>query len=185
MALTISQMSSGISPSWLSDAFTSMRNSMSQGGIMGALQSSASGGSLSSLIQSSASTFATISQNSVSAGSNLAAQIASQTLQQRQQDQLQKALDGLQQTQQMVQPTNVLDPYIYFSDGSSIDTNGNILTKSDGTKIDITTGTEVVDPSSIIQMANGAYLNTSTNVLTMSDGTKIDTVTGLLVSQLS
>ena len=183
MALTLSQMSSGISPTWLADTFTAIKNSSSQGGIMGALQNSANGGSLSSLMQASASSFATISQNSVSAQSQLVAQMASQTLQQRQQDALSKALTGLQQAQQMVQPTNVLDPFIYFSDGSSIDTNANILTKSDGTQIDITTGAQVVDPADIIQMANGAYLTTKTNVLTMSDGTQIDTVTGLQVSQ--
>ena len=185
MALSISQMSSGISPTWLSDAFTAMRNSTNQAGIMGALQNSANGGSLSNLLQSSANAIATISQNNVTSTSNLIAQIASQNLQQQQQDQLEKALGDLQQTQQMVQPTNVLDSFIYFDDGSSLDTENNILTMSDGTKYDTVTGAQYVDPSSIVQMPNGGFLNTSTNVLTMPDGTQIDTVTGLLVSQLS
>ena len=82
----------------------------------------------------------------------------------------------------MVQPKNMLDPFIYFSDGSSIDTNNNILTKSDGTQIDITTGAKVIDSASIMQLANGAYLDTKNNIMTMPDGTQIDTVTGLKIS---
>jgi hypothetical protein len=82
----------------------------------------------------------------------------------------------------MVQPTNVLDPTIFFADGSTLDTNSNILTRSDGTQIDTTTGAKVIDTSSMIQMANGAYLDTANNILTMPDGTEIDTVTGLKIS---
>ena len=70
---------------------------------------------------------------------------------------------------------------MYLGNGMSLDTDNGILTKSDGTQIDIATGAEIVDPASIIQMANGAYLNTTTNVLTLGDGTKIDTVTGLKI----
>jgi hypothetical protein len=55
------------------------------------------------------------------------------------------------------------------------------MTMSNGTQVDITTGAQVIDSSSIIEMGNGSYLNTSTNILTLSDGTKIDTVTGLQV----
>jgi hypothetical protein len=79
-------------------------------------------------------------------------------------------------------PPHGLDPFIYFDDGSSIDTANNILTKADGTQIDTTTGREIVDSASIINMANGAYLSTKTNILTMADRTKIDTVTGLVVT---
>jgi len=95
---------------------------------------------------------------------------------------LQDALASLSATQQAVAPKNVLDPIIFFDDGSTIDTNSNILTMADGTQIDTTTGTKVIDTSSLIQMANGAYLDTKNNVLTMPDGTKIDTVTGLKIS---
>ncbi|MGA8823434.1 MAG: hypothetical protein WB613_11490, partial [Pseudolabrys sp.] len=83
---------------------------------------------------------------------------------------------------QMVQSQNVLDPTIFFADGSTLDTNSNVLTRSDGTQIDITTGAKVIDTSSMIQMANGAYLDTANNILTMPDGTEIDTVTGLKIS---
>ena len=56
------------------------------------------------------------------------------------------------------------------TDGSSLDTNNNILTMSDGTQIDTTTGAKFIDTSSIVQMANGAYLDTKNNILTMPDG---------------
>ncbi len=80
-----------------------------------------------------------------------------------------------------VQRKNI-NPFVYLSDGTTIDTETNIMTRPDGNQYDITTGAKYVDPASIIQMANGAYLNTQTNILTMGDGTKIDTVTGLKVS---
>jgi hypothetical protein len=76
----------------------------------------------------------------------------------------------------------VLDPILYFLNGSTLDTNSNILTMPDGTQYDTTTGAKYVDPASIIQMANGAYLNTQSNILTLPDGTQIDTVTGLKIS---
>lgn len=187
MSLTLSQMSSGISPTWLADAWTSMKNSMNQAGIMGALQNPGDGSvsSFMSRVSSSANAFATISQNNLSSRSSLIAQMAAQNLREQNQKKLQEALDALNTQQQMVQPTNVLDSYIYFDDGSSLDTQNNILTMADGTKIDTVTGAKYVDPSSIVQMPNGGYLDTSTNILTMPDGTQIDTVTGLLVSQLA
>jgi hypothetical protein len=79
-------------------------------------------------------------------------------------------------------PPTQLDPIIYFEDGSNIDTTTNILTMATGKQVDITTGLEVIDPSTRISMANGAYLDTKNNILTMADGTKIDTVTGLKIT---
>jgi hypothetical protein len=79
-------------------------------------------------------------------------------------------------------PAKNVNPFVYLPDGSTIDTVSNIMTRSDGTQYDITTGAKFIDPADVIQMANGAYLNTKTNILTMSDGTQIDTVTGLKVS---
>jgi len=108
--------------------------------------------------------------------------MAAQNAQQANSQKLQDSIDALSLTQQMVQPKNVLDPTIFFADGSTLDTNSNILTMSDGTQIDTTTGAKVVDTSSLIQMANGAYLDTANNILTMPDGSQIDTVTGLKVS---
>ncbi|HEY6834129.1 MAG TPA: hypothetical protein VI251_16765 [Pseudolabrys sp.] len=166
---------------WIASAWTAMQDT-TQNGILGALQDSADG-TLSDQVANAANAFATITLNSTSSMSSLIAQIASQTQQDQQQQKLQDSMDALTAQQQMVQPTNVLDPFIYFPDGSTIDTNANIMTMSDGTQFDTTTGAKVVDPTSIIQMANGSYLDTKNNILTMSDGTQIDTVTGIKVSK--
>jgi hypothetical protein len=170
-------------PNWLNDTMVAIQNSATTGGILGAL-GSASDGSVSSFlgqISTSANNFALISQNSVTNASAFYAQIASQNLQQRQQDKLQQSLNDLNQSQNQVQAENI-NPFVFLPDGSTIDTETNIMTSSDGTQYDITTGAKYIDPSSVIQMANGAYLNTKTNILTLGDGTQIDTVTGLKVS---
>jgi hypothetical protein len=179
-------MSSGTDPSWIASASAAIKDTSSDG-IMGALQNS-SDGSISSFLSrmsSGANAFATISQTSLSNTSSLIAQMASQNLQDQSNKKLQEAFDALNAQQHMVSKTNVLDPYIYFGDGSYIDTENNLMTMSDGTQYDTTTGAKYVDPAFIVQMANGAYLDTKNNVLTMADGTKIDTVTGLKVSQLA
>jgi len=171
--------------SWLGDTITAIQNQANEGGLIGMLQNSGGNGSISSFLgasQNSSNQLALISQNSVSNMSSLVAQMASQNIQQQNQKKLQDAIDALSSSQQAVQPKNVLDPIIYFSDGSTIDTNSNILTMSDGTQIDTTTGLKVIDTSSIVQMANGAYLDTKNNILTMPDGSQIDTITGLKIS---
>ena len=172
-------------PNWLASTMTAIQNQANQGGLLGMLASAGGDGSIGSFLsrsQDTAGNFASIAQNSVTNASSLVAQIASQNAQDANAKKLQDALASLASTQQMVQAENVLDPFIYFQDGSNIDTNNNILTMADGTQIDTTTGLKVVDTSSIMQLANGAYLNTATNILTMADGTQIDTVTGLNVS---
>ena len=149
-------------PNWLAPTITAIKNQANEGGLLGMLDSAGGDGSIGSFLSKSSATagsFAAISQNSVTNASSLVAQIASQNIQDANSKKLQDALASLSATQQMVQAKNVLDPFIYFQDGSNIDTNSNILT-----------------------MANGAYLNTATNILTMADGTQIDTVTGLTVS---
>jgi hypothetical protein len=178
-----SVFTAGPSSSWLGDTITAIQNSQNLGGILGALGSTSDGSINSFLGQSStsANNFALISQNNVTNASAFYAQIASQNLQQRQQEQLQKALSELSQTQNQVLPKNV-NPFVYLSDGSTINTETNIMTSSNGTQYDITTGAKYIDPADLIQMANGAYLNTKTNILTLGDGTQIDTVTGLKVS---
>ena len=174
------------SSDWVADTYTAIQNSKSSGGLLGMLDNARhSNGSLGSTLYSSARTansFALISQNTVSSAGSLYAQIASQRQKESDAKKLQDALDALSASKQMVQPENKLDPFIYFDDGSSIDTNNNILTTKDGKQIDITTGLEVIDTSSIMQLANGAYLDTKNNILTLPDGTKIDTVTGLKIS---
>ena len=170
---------------WLADTFTAIQNQANQGGLLGMLQNSGGDGSIGSFLSQSTTTannFALISQNSVTNASSLYAQIASQNIQEQNAKKLQDALKAFSETQQQVQPKNVLDPILYFADGSTLDTNSNILTMANGTQYDTTTGTKYVDTSSIMQLANGAYLDTKNNILTMPDGTEIDTVTGLKIS---
>ena len=179
-----SVFTAGPSSNWLDDTITAIQNSANLGGILGALGNSSDGSVSSFLGQSSAAAnnFALISQNSVTNASSFYAQIASQIQQQRNDEAVKKALHDLAESQNQVKAENVLDPFIYFSDGSTIDTENNIMTRPDGTQYDTTTGAKYVDPSSIIQLANGAYLDTKNNILTLSDGTQIDTVTGLKIS---
>jgi hypothetical protein len=173
----------GPSANWIGDTITAIQNSATQGGILGALGSTSDGSINSFLGQSvtAANNLALISQNKVTNASAFYAQIASQNQQQRSQEALQKVFKALTESQNQVKPTNV-NPFVYLSDGSTIDTETNIMTRADGTQYDITTGAKYVDPADVIQMANGAYLNTKTNILTLGDGTQIDTVTGLKVS---
>ena len=180
-----SLFSGSATPNWLADTFTAIQNEQNQGGLLGMLQSSGGDGSINSFLgisTSIANNLATISQVSVTNAGSLYAQIAASNLQQANAKKLQESLDQLSAQQQMVPTKNVLDPVLYFANGSTLDTNSNILTMPDGTQYDTTTGAKYVDPASIIQMANGAYLNTQSNILTLSDGTQINTVTGLKVS---
>jgi hypothetical protein len=185
-ALNLSALFAGSAvPNWLADAQTAIANQANEGGLLGMLDNAGGDGSINSFLGSTintANSFALISQNSVTNASSLYAQIASQNAQNAAQKKLQDAIDAATAAQQMVQPKNMLDPFIYLSDGSSIDTNNNILTRSDGTQIDITTGSKIIDSASIMQLANGAYLDTKNNIMTMPDGTQIDTVTGLKIS---
>lgn len=171
--------------SWLGDTFTAIQNSQRSGGIIGALAASHDGSLNSFLGQSSliADNFALIAQNSVTDSSSLVAQIAAENQQKAAQEAINQVIKDLTASRNKVQPKNTLDPIIYFANGSTLDTDNNILTMVDGTKYDTTTGAKYVDPAYIIQLANGAYLNTQDNILTLPDGTQIDTVTGLTVSQ--
>ena len=162
---------------WLASAFTAIKNQASQGGILGALQN---GGVSAS---QAANAFATISLGSTQNKSQLVQQIAASNAQQQANDKLQKAIEELNATANQLQPQNNLDPFIYFPNGSSIDTTNNILTMSDGTQIDITTGLRYVDPAYVIHLANGAYIDTKNNIMFMPDGTEIDTLTGLKISK--
>ena len=159
----------------------------SLGGIFDALTSGNDGSVSSFLGQASgyANTFASITQNTVTSATNFYAQIAANNQQTQQQQQLMDALAQLQAQQSMVQPQNTLDPYIYFSNGSSLDTTNNILTMPDGSQIDTTTGLPYVDPANLVDLGGGSYLNSKTNIITLSNGTQIDAVTGLKESQVT
>jgi len=178
-------IASATASNWLKEAQTALIAAASPGGLMGALQNARhADGSIKNFLsnsQSMANNFALISSNNLQDAANLTAQIAAETVQNTIAERL-AAAQKRSAPQTNYTPPKELDPFIYFADGSSIDTQNNILTLSDGTQIDITTGAPYIDPGSLIQMANGAYLDTKNNILTLSDGTKIDTITGLIVS---
>lgn len=184
-SLYASLFSTGSGSNWLADTFTNIQNEANQAGLLGMLKNSGGDGSIDTFLGqgvTSANNFALIAQNSVVNYSSLIAQLASENIQKANAQKLQDAFDALAATREMVSAKNVLDPFIYFADGSSLDTNSNILTMSNGTKYDTTTGAKYVDPAFIIQLANGAYLDTANNILTLGNGTRIDTVTGLIIS---
>jgi hypothetical protein len=182
-------IASSTSPNWLAEAQSAIQSDSSSGGMMGALQSAShnsSPGSLSSFLadsQNDANSLASIMQSSIQDQGQLYAQIAVAQGQQAAQDRFEKESALLAPpTQTNFTPPKQLDPVIFYDNGSSLDTSSNIMTLSNGSQIDVTTGLSYVDPSSLIYMANGSYLNTATNILTESDGTKIDSITGLKVS---
>ena len=137
------------STDWVKNAYTAIQNSNNAGGLLGMLRDARADSSIKSFLGKSTSTanaFAQISQNSVTNAGSLVAQIATQNKQRADAKKLQDALTSLSATQQQVQRKNVLDPVIYFQDGSTIDTNSNILTMADGTQIDTTTGIRLSTP---------------------------------------
>jgi hypothetical protein len=170
---------------WVADTMANIKASEQQGGLLGMLSDAASnnGDSVTTKFLkntvNTANMFATISQGSTTSYSALIAKQVQVRQAEAQKKQLADALKSLQESQSMVQPTNVLDPVIYMADGSTIDTANNIMTMANGDQFDITTGAKYVDPTMVIQMANGSYLDTKNNILTMADGTRIDSVTGI------
>ena len=121
---------------------------------------------------------ATIAQTGVTNVTELAIKAGDLAMQKRMQDRINEAN---KHNVPMISAGPLGDPTIYFENGSVLDTANNILTLSNGKKIDAIIGADWVDPKSIIQMGNGSYLNTATNILTMANGTKINTITGLVV----
>jgi hypothetical protein len=180
----VSPIASSTAPNWLKEAQESIAASENPGGLLGTLQDARSGSSLKAFLaksQNAATNLALINQGTASSQNQLTLQLADAAQQRRMQEKLALA-QKLNPQQTNFNPPTQLDPFIYFQDGSSIDTQNNILTMANGTQIDTTTGLQIIDQSSIISMANGAYLDTKNNILTMSDGTKIDTVTGLKIT---
>ena len=152
---------------------------------MGALQDARySSGSIKTFLAKSQNTMYSLAQiaqsNQTSAGA-LAAQMSSAAAQKRYAEQV-ALMAKLNPVHSNFNPPRELDPFIYFEDGSSIDTDRNILTMSNGKQIDTITGLKYHDPKSIISMVNDAYLDTQNNILTMADGTRIDTITGLTIT---
>jgi hypothetical protein len=153
--------------------------------MLGALQSTKyAPGSIKGYLYRSytnANSLSLIAQTGTQATSELAAQMADAAIQKRAAERLSQAL-ALSKTQTNYTPPRQLDPVIYFSNGSSLDTSSNVLTRSDGVQIDVATGKVHVDEQYVIRMANGAYLDTKNNILTSPDGTRIDTISGLVIT---
>lgn len=185
MALASVNAASSTATNWLKEAQENIAASANPGGLLGTLQDATQDpGSLKTFLaksQNQAANLALISSNSQTSSGALVSQMAQAAANKRFEERA--AMQAkLNPQQENFNPPRELDPIVYFNDGSFVDTTSNIMTLANGTQIDTTTGSQVVDPASIIQMANGAYLNTSTNIMTMADGTRIDTVTGLVVT---
>lgn len=170
---------------WISTIWDAGVQATQSTGMMGALQGASArnykAGSLKAYLNNTSNAgvaLASIAQTGTTSKTALAIEagdIARQKL----------IAERMQQAQKhnvpMIRPGPIGDTMIFFANGSTLDTKNNVLTMSDGRKIDAITGTDWVDPASIIQMGNGSYLNTATSILTMANGTKINTITGLVV----
>jgi hypothetical protein len=177
-------IASSTAPNWLQEAQESLILSANPGGIMGALQNSKNPGSLKSFLaksQNNAMGFALISQGRVEAATSLAAQMGAQAFEKRMAERMEAAQAHARPPKNWTPPKE-LDPVVYFSNGSSLDTVAGIMTLSDGKQIDITTGKEYLDETFVIRMANGAYIDTKNNILHLANGTKIDTITHLIIA---
>ena len=182
--MAVSPIASSTAPNWLKEAQESIAATENPGGLMGMLQDSRASASIKNFLaksQNTANALQLINQGSAQSMATLTLQqsdAAQQKLQQAKIDMLVK----LNPQHSNFNPAKELDSFIYFQDGSSIDTVSNILTMSNGTQIDTVTGLQVIDTSQMISMANGAYLDTKNSILHMSDGTQINTITGLKVT---
>lgn len=185
LASSTFEMTANANPSWVADAWTSMQQEMSSGGILGALQNSknnnGSTSSFLSMTSSLANSMALIQQNSFSNAATNTAQIASARMQQDQANAVQKALSGL--SKPATNPGPQLDPIIFFGNGSTLDTKNNILTLSDGTQLDSTTGIKIPKPTDIMQLGNGSWIDFANHVMTLTNGTQIDSITGQLIAK--
>ena len=181
-------IASSTSSNWLSEAQSAIQAADSPDGLLGELQTAAAGsdGSIKTFLadsQSNADAFASIAQSSVQAAGQFYAQLAASEGQQAAQDRAAKEAALLNPPAQTnYTPPATLDPVVYYDDGSSLDSTSNILTLSNGTQIDVTTGLQYVDPKSIVELANGAYLDTNLNILHEADGTQVNATTGIKLS---
>jgi hypothetical protein len=182
--MAVSNIASSTAPNWLKEAQESIAASENPGGLLGTLQDARYPASIKNFLtksQTAASNLALINSSTAQAQNTLTMQMADTAAQKRMNEKLALA-QKLNPQQTNFNPPKELDSFIYFEDGSSIDTVNNIMTMANGTQIDTTTGLQYIDPKSIISMANGAYLDTKNNIMTMADGTRIDTVTGLKIT---
>lgn len=171
--------------SWISTIWDAGNTATESTGMMGALQGASSKkyapGSLKSFLagsQGGGLALATIAQGSVTSRTALAIQSADAALQKRV---MERMAEAQKHNVPMIPAAPLGDRFMYFDNGSVLDTEQNIMTLSNGKKIDAITGADWVDPASIVNLANGSYLDTANNILTLANGTKINTITGLTV----
>ena len=186
MAIANVSAASSTAPNWLKEAQDAIAASASPGGMMGALQDARSGadGSVRTFLAKSQNTMFDLEQIAQSAqtSSNQLLVQMSQASAHKRHNELVALAAKLNPVQSNSTPSKGLDPFIFFEDGSSLDTTSNIMTMSNGKQIDTATGLEYHDPKDIISLANGAYIDTKNNILHMSDGTKVDTVSGVKIT---
>ena len=171
--------------SWISTIWDAGANATESSGVMGALGLASSKkypvGSIKAYIagqQNNALVLSSIAQTGVINATELAIKAGDLALQKRTQD---RATEAAKHNVPMIPPAPLGDSVMYFENGSVLDTANNILTLSNGKKIDAITGADWVDPKSIVQLGNGSYLDTANSILTLSNGTRINTITGLVV----
>jgi hypothetical protein len=184
MAIAPLNIASATGVNWLKESQEAAAAAEDPGGLMGMLQDSKYPASIKNFLtksQKTAQGFAQITQSTQQAAATLALQMADAAQAKRMEEKLAQA-QKFNPQQTNYNPPTELDSFIYFEDGSYIDTTSNVMTMVNGTQIDITTGQEVVDLSSIINLANGAYIDTKKNIMTLSNGMKIDTITGLQIT---
>ena len=137
---------SATAPNWLKEAQESLVAAANPGGLLGTLQDARKvSGSIKSFLaksQNQAANLALISSSTAQASVNLIGQMASAAQEKRLADQfaLQQKLNPKPVN---YNPPTTLDPFLYFKDGSYLDTENNILTMSDGTKIDTVSGLKI------------------------------------------
>lgn len=180
-------IASSTGSNWLAEAQSAL--SASSGGLLGTLQSASLDSSIGSVrsflntSQANADAFASIAQSTVQAAGQFYAQVAAAQGQQAAADRAAfnaKLLNPGDQTNHT--PGQGLPSVLFYDNNSSLDTTTNIMTLTDGSQVDVTTGLPYIDPKNLIRMANGAYLDTKNNVLHEPDGTVIDANTGLDIS---
>ena len=171
--------------SWISTVWDAGKAGSDGTGMMCALQTASSKsnkpGSIAAYMSSQQNTglaLATIAQTGVTNVTQLSIQTGDLAAQKRIQERM---LQAQKHNVPMIPAAPLGGSTLYFENGSVLDTANNILTLSNGKKIDSITGADWVDPKSIVQIGNGSYLNTATNILTMANGTKINTINGLIV----
>src|SRR5436305_7073029 len=140
MAIAAVSAASSTAPNWLKEAQGALAAAEAPGGMMGALQDSRSGYSIKTFLaksQNNSYALAQISANTQTSSNQLTVQM-SQAAAKKHQGELAALAAKLNPVQTNFTPPKGLDPLIFFSDSSSLDTTSNIMTFSNGKQIDTT-----------------------------------------------